>query len=820
MVKSVEIDLSVTGDTESKAKLDAIDARAEALKEAFPTYALKVDSAAATAKLQVFRGEFKSVADAAAKPMEMQVLSAKATKTIEDIRLRAEKLKATFPEFTAKIDDTEYKAKLAVMAAEAKATGDIISRELSGGGGGNLGGSAAGDAAAAGESGAGSIGPIPLPALLAIVPALGAALVEVTGLISGFAAAGAGAGAFALLAAPAVKKVETAYTALNTAQLAYQAAQAKENADPTKTNATALKNAALNLQLVKDQLKQMPQAEQGALGGIQNLVTEFGKMSAAFAPEAFKVFAAGLKLVGDLLPVITPFAKTFADVISGLLGKLDNALFTKQVTDVSRAVHGLAGSISSIAPSAGFQKFLDQFHSLEGPALTAIGDGIGKVVTAVGKLLTTMSAADVARTIGIAFNVIAGAINTVSYVVKTLMTNWDSMSATAKTATHDVASVFDAFRHDIAAVFSEIISNTTDTWNKIWTQTIGRVIQGAHSVEAAYNTMKAALSTALNAVSSAAVTAWNTIWNNTVTRVQNGITSVVNFFKGIPGKITSALGSAGSVLTSWGAGVINGLLSGMTSVISSVWNFIKGIPGQILKFLGIKSPPDWAIEAGKQIMNGLGIGMTQAQGVFQKASAASAAAAAKAVTGGGAVGAFAGQGGSNAANIALAKRMAAAAGWTGAEWTAMLAIIMQESGGSSTIKNPGSSASGIAQNIAGFGPGYEYGNAAQQIAWMINYIRGRYGDPISAEAFHLANGYYDRGGWLPTGLSLAMNNTGAPERVVSGSQDPMVAELRALRAEVRSLTGVAAAIPARTGQHVGGVINGAGADASFRRRYP
>ena len=67
---------------------------------------------------------------------------------------------------------------------------------------------------------------------------------------------------------------------------------------------------------------------------------------------------------------------------------------------------------------------------------------------------------------------------------------------------------------------------------------------------------------------------------------------------------------------------------------------------------------------------------------------------------------------------------------------------MAESGWSATVTNPSSGAAGIAQNISGFGPGYESGNAPQQIAWLLSYIKGRYGDPVKAWAFHLANGYY------------------------------------------------------------------------------
>ena len=87
--------------------------------------------------------------------------------------------------------------------------------------------------------------------------------------------------------------------------------------------------------------------------------------------------------------------------------------------------------------------------------------------------------------------------------------------------------------------------------------------------------------------------------------------------------------------------------------------------------------------------------------------------------------------------------MAAAYGWsTGDEWTALNNIVMAESGWDDEAANPASDARGIAQNISGWGPGYEAGNAAEQIAWLLSYIKSRYGDPINAWIFHQANGYY------------------------------------------------------------------------------
>jgi hypothetical protein len=100
--------------------------------------------------------------------------------------------------------------------------------------------------------------------------------------------------------------------------------------------------------------------------------------------------------------------------------------------------------------------------------------------------------------------------------------------------------------------------------------------------------------------------------------------------------------------------------------------------------------------------------------------------------------------GSDAQNQALGKQMAAAApyDWTGPEWTALNNIVMAESGWSDTVVNPTSTASGIAQNIAGWSSDYPEGDAQAQIAWLLSYIRQRYGTPIIAWAFHLANGWY------------------------------------------------------------------------------
>ncbi len=99
-----------------------------------------------------------------------------------------------------------------------------------------------------------------------------------------------------------------------------------------------------------------------------------------------------------------------------------------------------------------------------------------------------------------------------------------------------------------------------------------------------------------------------------------------------------------------------------------------------------------------------------------------------------------------AANEAILRSVAAGYGWsTGAEWAALQAIMVQESGYRNTAQNPTSTAYGMFQFLddtwATVG-GVKTSNAMLQCIYGCKYIKQKYGDPVAAEAFHLANGYY------------------------------------------------------------------------------
>lgn len=119
-------------------------------------------------------------------------------------------------------------------------------------------------------------------------------------------------------------------------------------------------------------------------------------------------------------------------------------------------------------------------------------------------------------------------------------------------------------------------------------------------------------------------------------------------------------------------------------------------------------------------------------------------------------------------NLGLARMVASTYGWaSGQEWAALTEIINSESGGNPNARNPQSGAYGIAQALGHdptgiyrgsqadeYGPdgtmslpastyqAANSGNATAQLIWMCEYVKERYGDPVKAWSYHVANGAY------------------------------------------------------------------------------
>ncbi len=190
------VEILVKSRDEAKPDLDDLKAKLQELSHEVATARAEVDDADAAAKLDKLQAKLLDLDRRTANP-KIRMSGA----------IRAE---AEIHAVEASLDRLKRKEDEAAAAAGPRGLLDRIFNGLGGGGG----------AAGAGSGGLpllGSAGSA-LPLIVAAVTAL---LPEIVGVASGFAAAGAGAASFGLLAMPAVKKVETAYTGLNTAQQKY-----------------------------------------------------------------------------------------------------------------------------------------------------------------------------------------------------------------------------------------------------------------------------------------------------------------------------------------------------------------------------------------------------------------------------------------------------------------------------------------------------------------------------------------------------------------------------------------------------------------------
>ncbi len=103
--------------------------------------------------------------------------------------------------------------------------------------------------------------------------------------------------------------------------------------------------------------------------------------------------------------------------------------------------------------------------------------------------------------------------------------------------------------------------------------------------------------------------------------------------------------------------------------------------------------------------------------------------------------------------MALGKKMAAAYGWSGSQWTSLYKLWMGESGWRHWADNPNSDAYGIPQAMSNLHK--ETATSAwrnspeQQIAWGLKYIKGRYGTPSKAWSFWNSKNphWYKDGAW-------------------------------------------------------------------------
>ena len=155
-------------------------------------------------------------------------------------------------------------------------------------------------------------------------------------------------------------------------------------------------------------------------------------------------------------------------------------------------------------------------------------------------------------------------------------------------------------------------------------------------------------------------------------------------------------------------------------------------------------------------------------------------------------------------------------------WGAVDWIVGKESTWNPTARNPSSGAFGLFQFLGGTKQQYlpdENPNPAVQGAAGAKYIKDRYGDPLKARAFWEQNGWYDKGGVLKPGRTLARNDSGKDELILNNSAWHDMSTTVTQAARMAELVSVGAPGGSRDGDTINLYTNDTdNAIRAFRRR--
>jgi TP901 family phage tail tape measure protein len=381
--------------------------------------------------------------------------------------------------------------------------------------------------------------------------------------------------------------------------------------------------------------------------------------------------------------------------------------------------------------------------------------------------------------ISAAWTAIQTATSTVWAAIQSVLTTaWNWITATATT------------------VFNAILSLITGAWNAVQTST--NVIWAA--IRAYIQLTVTGIQTILSWFSGLG-TLFQGWFQAAYTAAVGVLNNLVSWLRGLGGLILGAVGNLLGLMVQAGKDVIQGFWNGLVSVWNTVVAWFKSLGGIISAIKGpINVDASLLIPHGKAIMqgffDGLKAGWSGVSG-FLGGVAVSVSGTAGQIAG--AVGTAMNLTGAPAgnSNVGIVQFMAAQLGWVGAQWDALQAVIMRESGFNNLAQNPTSTAHGIFQMLT------ETSNDPTiQTQHGLAYVQQRYGTPMAALAHENAFGWYDQGGMLKPG-SVGANSGNLPERVLSGSQtewfeagraasgaggsSELLAELQGLRADIRSL---------------------------------
>lgn len=325
------------------------------------------------------------------------------------------------------------------------------------------------------------------------------------------------------------------------------------------------------------------------------------------------------------------------------LGTALPGLFTSLLTLISSVGSSLAGLFAAASPAA--QSFLDKINGVVAQFSTWVNSAGGQdtINTFLNTALSLLSqvwgiATQLGTTLGILFEEGAASGSTFLRMIENILlefNTWlndeggrDALTqwfADSVVAIREVGAVLES----LILLFNELDNEDTRNAFNLILVSLRAIVDAITLVIAINNAFVSNIlhgsATAQDSVNrvTAAFGRANSSLSDLLNGAQTTFGRIGDFVAALPGRIASFFGDAGNLLYNAGVNIVNGLRNGIASAAQGVLNYISGLATRIAtafqNALGIRSPSKVFTEFGRNISEGLAIGIADSSGLVSSA---------------------------------------------------------------------------------------------------------------------------------------------------------------------------------------------------------
>jgi hypothetical protein len=328
-----------------------------------------------------------------------------------------------------------------------------------------------------------------------------------------------------------------------------------------------------------------------AAGQSQRTAAKMEDMQAALGQALLPAITLVVEQLGKLFKWMQE-NQTVTQILVGVIGALAAAIVVANIALAITAALASGPALIVVAVVALIAAFVILYRKVDWfrTAVDAVFDHVKGIVVGVARFLVTAW---------------EQAVATVKAVIRGVSDAWNTVSGAVRGAVGALVGWVQATWASAVAAVSRVVDGVRGAWASV----VGAVRELVRDVAAFLtNTIGGAIDTV-----SGAIRGWRDVAAGVFGAVQGAMSRVWGAFRDLGGKIRGLMSGAAGWLVNIGSDIVRGLVDGINNGIQwvrdAVENLAGAIPGWVKNKLGIASPSKVLAKIGKQITDGLVVGI-------------------------------------------------------------------------------------------------------------------------------------------------------------------------------------------------------------------